>query len=110
MSYIPEQNDIIWLNFSPQAGREQANRRPAIVLSPYEYNAKVRLVLVCPITSKVKNYPFEVNIPVGLSISGVVLADQVKSLDWQIRQAEFICKAPDVLTAMVMAKFMPLLP
>lgn len=81
MSYIPDRGDIIWLDFNPQAGREQANRRPALVLSPAEYNGKVRLALLCPITSKVKGYPFEVAIPEGLPVSGVVLADQVKSLD-----------------------------
>ncbi len=81
--YILQQGDIIWINFTPQVGREQAGRRPAIVISPIKYNRRVGLALVCPITTKVKGYPFEVILPSGLAVSGVILADQVKSLDWQ---------------------------
>lgn len=103
--YIPDRGDIVWLDFNPQVGREQAGRRPALVLSPAAYNRKVRLALVCPITTKVKGYPFEVALPEGVGISGVVLADQVKSLDWQLRQAEFICLAPSNVTNEVIAKF-----
>jgi mRNA interferase MazF len=110
MSYVPDRGDIVWLDFNPQAGREQANRRPALVLSPAAYNGKVRLAVVCPITTKVKGYPFEVAIPEGLPVSGVVLADQVKSLDWQVRNAEFICKVPSTTSAEAIAKLKALLP
>ena len=81
--YVPRRGDIVWLSFTPQAGHEQAGRRPALVLSPSAYNRKVGLALFCPVTSRVKGYPFEVTVPKGLSVAGVVLADQVKSLDWQ---------------------------
>jgi mRNA interferase MazF len=71
--YYPQQRDIIWLDFNPQIGREQANRRPALVLSPSEYNRKVQLAIVCPITNQIKGYPFEVLMPEGLAVSGVIL-------------------------------------
>ncbi len=110
MAYIPDRGDLIWLDFNPQTGREQAKRRPALVLSPLEYNAKVRLAIVCPITSKIKGYPFEVALPEDLDVSGVVLADQIKSLDWQTRNSELIGKVPSTLMAEVMAKLKTLLP
>ena len=94
MAYMPNRGDIVWITFNPQAGHEQAGRRPALVLSPATYNGKVGLAILCPITSQVKNYPFEVLIPNGLKIGGAILSDQVKSLDWKIRQAEFVCKLP----------------
>jgi mRNA interferase MazF len=84
----------MWITFNPQAGHEQAGRRPAVVLSPVAYNRKVGLALLCPITSQAKGYPFEVAVPGGLPVTGVVLADQVKSLDWQAREAEFACALP----------------
>jgi mRNA interferase MazF len=87
--YVPQRGDIVWLSFDPQAGHEQMGRRPGLVLSPAEYNGKVGLALFCPITSQVKGYPFEVAIPGGLPVTGVVLSDQVKSLDWRARRAEF---------------------
>lgn len=90
--YIPQRGDVVWLNFQPQTGREQGGRRPAVVLSNSNYNKVVGLAIFCPITSKVKGYPFEVSLPPGFPISGVVLVDQVKSLDWQKREAEFIGK------------------
>jgi mRNA interferase MazF len=102
--YIPERGDIVWLNFNPQAGHEQGRRRPALVISPRVYNEKVGLALVCPITSKVKGYPFEVPLHVSAKVSGVVLADQIKSLDWQVRKAEFVCKAPDDIMEEVLDK------
>ena len=108
-SYIPERGDVIWLTFDPQSGREPAGRRPAVVLSPAAYNGKVGLMLACPITSKAKQYPFEVTLPRGLSVSGVVLSDHVKSLDWQARRAEFACKLPAATTAEVMARLKTLL-
>jgi mRNA interferase MazF len=94
MVFIPDRGDIIWITLNPQAGHEQAGRRPAVILSPAAYNKKVGLALLCPITSQVKGYPFEVVIPAGLKISGVILSDQVKSLDWKARQAELICRLP----------------
>jgi mRNA interferase MazF len=94
MAYIPNSGDIVRITFNPQAGHEQAGRRPALVLSPAAYNGKVGLAILCPITSQIKGYPFEVLIPDGLIISGAILSDQVKSLDWKARQAEFVCKVP----------------
>ena len=84
-AYVPDRGDLVWLDFDPQAGREQAGRRPALVLSPKAYNQKVGLALLCPITSQVKGYPFETAIPPGLKVSGVVLADHVKNMDWRVR-------------------------
>jgi mRNA interferase MazF len=109
VGYVPGQGDAIWLSFEPQAGREQAGRRPALVLSPASYNAKVGLALVCPITSKSKGYPFEVPVPPELPIQGVVLADQMRSLDWQARKAERICRLPDAVLEDVTAKIHALL-
>lgn len=86
MAYVPERGDIVWLSFDPQAGHEQAGHRPALVLSPKAYNAKSGLMLCCPLTTKIKGYPFEVSIN-GPSPS-VALADQVKSLDWRARNAK----------------------
>jgi mRNA interferase MazF len=108
-SYIPERGDLVWLTFTPQAGHEQASRRPALVLSPQSYNRKVGLALFCPITNQVKGYPFEVAIPTELSISGVVLADQVRSLDWQSRQIASACVAPEGLIQEVLQKLTTLL-
>ncbi len=85
--YLPEAGDLIWLEFTPQAGREQAGRRPGLVLSPRAYNAKTSLAIVCPITSQAKGYPFEVALPAGGKIGGVVLSDHVKNLDWRQRRA-----------------------
>jgi mRNA interferase MazF len=106
---VPEGGDLIWLTFDPQAGREQAGRRPALVLSPKIYNSKSGLALACPITSQVKGYPFEVAIPAGHDLTGVILADHVKSVDWRARRAERIARcAPEVLGE-VRARLAPLL-
>ena len=94
MAYIPDSGDIVWIMFNPQAGHEQAGHRPALVLSPKSYNGKVGLAILCPITSQVKGYPFEVLIPEGLEVKGAILSDQVKSLDWKARKAQFSCKLP----------------
>jgi mRNA interferase MazF len=102
--YLPNRGDAIWLEFDPQAGREQSGRRPALVLSPLTYNRKSGLALVCPITSQVKGYPFESAISRGLPIQGVVLVDQVRSLDWRRRRAKFIARVPDTLLEDVTAK------
>jgi mRNA interferase MazF len=107
--WIPDRGEAIWLDFDPQAGREQAGRRPAIVLSPAAYNARSGLVLVCPVTSKSKGYPFETELPDGLPIRGVVLSDHLRSLDWQRRRAEQICELPDAIIADVLAKIIALL-
>jgi len=93
-SYIPDKKDIIWLMFTPQAGHEQMGRRPALVLSPRKYNEKTSLAIVCPITSKIKGYPFEVIIE-SKKMNGAVLSDQLKSLDWKEREAEYIEKIDD---------------
>jgi len=92
--HVPDRGDIVWVDFDPQAGHEQAGRRPALIVSPISYNQKVGLVLLCPITNQRKGYPFEVPLPQGLKVAGVVLADQLKSMDWRARRAEFCCKAP----------------
>lgn len=102
--YAPKRGEVVWLEFSPQAGHEQAGRRPALVVSPEPYNRKVGLALLCPITSRVKGYPYEVLLPSGLDVSGAVLSDQVKSLDWRIRQAKRICDAPGDVIEEVLAK------
>ena len=107
--YIPERGDIIWLTFNPRAGREQAGRRPALVLSPAAYNGKVGLAILCPITSQIKGYPFEVLIPPKMKISGVILSDQIKSLDWKARQAELICRLPESALNEVLQKLLTLL-
>jgi len=109
MTYIPESGDLVWLTFNPRAGHEQAGRRPAVVLSPAAYNGKVGLALFCPITSQVKGYPFEVALPEGLPIGGVILADQVKSLDWRVRGAERIARLPDPITQGVLSRISALL-
>jgi len=95
--YVPDAGDLIWLDFNPQAGREQAGRRPAIVLSPASYNEKSGLAVVCPITSHVKGYPFEVALPKGLGVTGVILADRLKSVDWKQRCAERVGRAPKLV-------------
>jgi len=109
MPYVPRRGDIVWLTFNPQAGHEQAGRRPALVLSPQMYNAKVGLAIFCPITNRAEGYPFEVEIPQGLDISGVVLSDQVKSLDWKARGTEFVCKLPATALEEVLRKLSILL-
>lgn len=90
-SYIPDRGDLVWLYFTPQAGHEQMDKRPALVLSPKEYNSKTGLAIFCPVTGREKGYPFEVKIS-NKKISGVILSDQVKSLDWKSRNAEYISK------------------
>jgi len=107
--YIPAQGDIVWLQFNPQAGHEEAGRRPALVVSPKEYNRKVGLALFCPVTSQVKGYPFEVLLPSGLAASGAVLSDQVKSLDWRVRKAERLCTAPKEVVEGALGKILALI-
>ena len=107
--YVPERGDAVWISLNPQAGHERAGRLPAarllaVVLSPAAYNGRVGLAILCPVTSQVKGYPFEVSIPAGLHIEGVVLADQVKILDWRARRAELICALPARTLAEVLQK------
>ncbi|MBN8828101.1 MAG: endoribonuclease MazF [Sphingobacteriia bacterium] len=108
MEYVPDKGDIIWIDFDPQAGSEQAKRRPAIVLTPKIYNKKTSLCIICPITSKIKNYPFEVKVKINNSASAI-LADHVKSFDWKARNAEFLQKAPKGVKQQVLEKLSLLL-
>ena len=107
--YVPEAGDLVWLTFDPQAGHEQRGRRPALILSPRVYNAKAGLAIACPITSHVKGYPFEVAIPPSGKISGVVLADHVKNLDWEARRVVFEAKAAAEVLTEVKARLRALL-
>ena len=100
-NYIPDRGDIVWLNFNPQAGHEQRGKRPALILSPKLYNVKTSLCICLPITSKVKGYPFEVALPSKLEIEGVILSDQIKNLDFTVREVSFICKAPNSVVEIV---------
>jgi|SRR5262245_30572398 len=107
--YVPERGDAVWITLDPRAGHEQAGRRPALVLSPSAYNGRVGLALLCPITGQAKGYPFEVAVPQGLAVTGVVLADQIKSLDWRIRKASRICSLPSEVVERVIEKVNALL-
>ncbi len=107
-SYIPNRGDIVWLNFTPQAGHEQRGVRPAIVLSPKIYNEKTSLCICFPITSKVKGYPFEIALPQNLTISGVILSDQIKNLDYTKRDISFICKAPSSIVRLLQKNILAL--
>jgi mRNA interferase MazF len=107
--FVPKRGDLIWLDFTPQAGHEQAGRRPAAVISSSQYNRKVGLLLACPITSQRKQYPFEVLLPGGLPITGVILADQVRSLDWKSRRAAFIGHLDEDVLAETLGKLSALI-
>lgn len=107
--YVPDRGELIWLSFDPQAGREQAGRRPALVLSPALYNGRTGLALVCPVTNRVKGYPFEVLLPNGLAVSGAILADHLKSADWTARRVEFAGEAPLAVVTEVITKLQSLL-
>ena len=109
MAYAPDRGDAVWVTFDPQAGHEQAGRRPALVMSPATYNRKVGLAVLCPITNQIKGYPFEVVIPHGLKVTGAILSDQVKNLDWKARDAKLICKLPASVTAEALKKLNALL-
>ncbi len=104
MTYVPDRGDAVWLDFDPQAGHEQAGRRPALVISPLAYNKKVGLAIFCPITNQVKGYPFEVLVPEGYKVKGAILSDQVKSLDWQIRKIRYICGLDQAIVVDVIKK------
>lgn len=107
--YVPRRGDLVWLHFDPRAGHEQAGRRPALVLSPGSYNGRVGLAILCPITSQAKGYPFEVGLPPGGDVSGVILSDQVKCLDWRARRADLIGSLPPEVTDEVLGKLATLL-
>jgi mRNA interferase MazF len=103
-SFVPDRGDLVWLEFDPQTGHEQSGHRPALVISPRSYNNATGLALMCPVTSRVKGYPFEVILPPGSAVEGVVLADQLKSLDWRSRRATSIGPAPRTVIDSVRAK------
>jgi mRNA interferase MazF len=105
----PDRGDLVWITFTPQAGHEQAGRRPAVVLSPRRYNTRAGLSLCCPVTNRSKGYPFEVPLPEGLGIEGVVLADHVKSLDWRAQQVERAGRVPEATLAEIVGKLSALL-
>ena len=107
--YIPQRGDAVRISLNPQAGHEQAGRRPAVILSPRSYNGKTGLAILCPVTSHVKGYPFEVVLPTDLPVTGAILSDQVKSLDWRVRDAELICTLPDEIVSEIMQKLVTLL-
>ena len=109
MSYVPKRGDVVWISFDPQAGREQAGRRPGLVVSPESYNGKVGLALLCLITNQAKGYPFEVPVPAGTGLTGVILTDHIKSLDWRVRQAQFIAAVPNDIVQEVLYKIATLL-
>ena len=107
--YVPDRGDAVWISMNPQAGHEQAGRRPALVISPLAYNRKVGLAIMYPITSQVKGYPFEVLINAGAGVGGAILSDQVRSLDWRERRAEFVCRLPVETVAVVLEKLLTLI-
>jgi mRNA interferase MazF len=108
-AYSPKRGDVVWMRMNPQAGHEQAGRWPAVILSPVAYNAKVGLALTAPITGRVKGYPFETLVPSGLPVSGAILSDQVKSLDWRAREAALSCELPSSVVSEVLRKLKTLL-
>ena len=107
--YAPERGELVWLDFDPPAGHEQAGKRPALVLSPKAYNQRTSLALIVPVTNRIKGYPFEVPIPSGHPVTGIVLADQAKSLSWQEHGAELVCAAPPAVTRETKGKLRALL-
>jgi mRNA interferase MazF len=107
--YTPRFGEVVWINLSPQSGHEQSGRRPALVLSQQSYNEKTGMAIFCPITSQVKGYPFEIAIPEDMPLQGVILSDQVKSLDWRSRNIEFICTLPDKTVLEVFKKLVSLI-
>ncbi|HWF18395.1 MAG TPA: endoribonuclease MazF [Verrucomicrobiae bacterium] len=107
--YVPDRGDIVWINFDPQAGHEQSGRRPAVVLSPRSYNRPAGLALLCPVTNRSKGYPFEVTLPEDSTVTGVVLTDQVRSLDWRSRQVAFIGALNEQILIEIIERLRPLL-
>jgi mRNA interferase MazF len=107
--YVPERGDAVWVSMSPASGHEQSGHRPAFVVTPSSYNGKVGLAVMCPITSRAKGYPFEVPLPPGLPVSGAILSDHLKSLDWKERRARKIARLPEDVLAQVLARIEALL-
>jgi mRNA interferase MazF len=108
-AYVPDRGEIIWISFDPKAGHEQGGRRPAVVISPRSYNRPSGLALLCPITNRVKGYPFEVALPAGAPVTGVVLADQLRNLDWRSRKAELIGILPAEILGEIIERLRPLI-
>ena len=109
MAFTPAQGDVIWIDFDPQTGHEQSGRRPALVLSRLSYNQRADLVVLCPLTRQVKGYIFEVLVPPGYPVTGAILADQVKNMDWTVRDAKYICTLPISLVEQVVKKIVGLI-
>ena len=107
--FVPDSGNFVWLNFDHRTGHEQSGQRPVLVLSPRSYNVRSGLALVCPITSQAKGYPFEVSIPNSCGITGVILADQLKSVDWRARRVEKIGLSSVEVVEDVLARIAPLL-
>jgi mRNA interferase MazF len=103
-SYTPNRGDVVWLTFDPQAGHEQAGVRPAVVLSPKAYNERSSVIIIVPVTRQIKGYPFEVVLPADLPVTGAVLSDQIKSVDWRARDARFICSLPGAIVNSVLQR------
>jgi mRNA interferase MazF len=108
--YVPERGDVVWMDLSPRVGHEQSGYRPSLIVSPQKYNRRVELALICPITSQVKGFPFEVAIPEGNRVTGVVLADQMTSIDWRARRVRQMDHLPIEFVEEVMKQFVKLLP
>jgi mRNA interferase MazF len=108
-AFVPDTGDLVWLDFDPRAGHEKAGRRPAVILSPRSYNRAAGLAIACPITSHAKGYPFEVPLPAGSRVQGVILSDQVKSIDWKVRHSQRIETLDEATIADVRARIAPLL-
>lgn len=106
--YVPARGDLVWLQFAPQAGHEQTGHRPALILSPRSYNRRVGLAVCCPVTTRVKGYPFEVLMPGGMKIGGAILSDQVKSVDWRAREARRIATVPPAVVRETTGKLLAL--
>jgi mRNA interferase MazF len=108
--YVPSRGDVVWVDLSRRMGREQSGHRPALIVSPEGYNRRAELALICPITSRVKGYPFEVGLPHGSHVAGVVLADHIRSVDWRARQVEQMGHLPVEFVEAVTRKVSKLLP
>jgi mRNA interferase MazF len=108
-AYVPERGDVVWLSLDSQVGHEQAGRRPALVLSPAAYNGRTGLAIIAPITNRAKGYPFEVSIPDQAGVTGVILADQTKNLDWRGRRADFMCRLDPETVLRAIELYLPLI-
>ncbi len=109
MAYVPDRGDVIWIHLDPQAGREQAGHRPALVLSPQSFNRKLNVVFCCPITSRAKRFEFEIPLPDGLDVKGVILSHHMKSLDWRVRNARYMTRVPDDIVDDVLLRLVSIL-